>query len=79
MASGTFDNSSINFTVIMRAGEFVDNYLMKHLFIKQLHARYNREGIVIPFPIRTLDVPPEVLERLGSRSKSPKKKSASKK
>ena len=75
----TFDNSSINFTVIMRAGEFVDNYLMKHLFIKQLHARYNREGIVIPFPIRTLDVPPEVLERLGSRPKSPQKRSAPKK
>ncbi len=53
----------------MRAGEFVDGYLMKHEFIKALHARYNREGIVIPFPIRTLDLPPELLRKLGSESK----------
>ena len=61
----TFDGSSINFTVILRAREFVDHYLMKHEFIKRLHARYTKEGIVIPFPIRTLDVPPGVLDRLG--------------
>jgi small-conductance mechanosensitive channel len=67
----TFDSSSINFSVIMRAHEFVDNYLMKHEFIKRLHARYNQEGIVIPWPIRTLDVPPEVLERLGAGSTAP--------
>jgi len=60
----TFDSSSINFTVIMRAKEFVDNYLMKHEFIKRLHARYRTENIVIPFPIRTLDVPPELVDRL---------------
>jgi small-conductance mechanosensitive channel len=67
----TFDSSSINFSVIMRAHEFVDNYLMKHEFIKRLHARYQQEGIVIPWPIRTLDIPPEVLERLGARSGGP--------
>jgi small-conductance mechanosensitive channel len=67
----TFDSSSINFSVIMRAREFVDNYLMKHEFIKRLHARYKQENIVIPWPIRTLDVPEAVLERLGPRSKTP--------
>lgn len=61
----TFDSSSINFTVILRAKEYVDNFLIKHEFIKRLHARYDQEGIVIPWPIRTLDVPREVLERLG--------------
>jgi small-conductance mechanosensitive channel len=50
----TFGDSSINFTVILRAGEFVDQYLIKHEFIKRLHARFECEGIVIPFPIRTL-------------------------
>ncbi len=65
----TFDNSSINFTVIMRAGEFLDNYLMKHEFIKALHARYNQEGISIPFPIRTLDVPQDLLKKLGVKPK----------
>jgi hypothetical protein len=40
--------------VILRAREFVDQYLIKHEFVKRLHARFNQEGIVIPFPIRTL-------------------------
>jgi small-conductance mechanosensitive channel len=50
----TFGDSSVNFTVILRAREFVDQYLIKHEFIKRLHARFEREGIVIPFPIRTI-------------------------
>jgi small-conductance mechanosensitive channel len=50
----TFADSSINFTVILRAREYVDQYLIKHEFIKRLHARFDREGIVIPFPIRTM-------------------------
>jgi small-conductance mechanosensitive channel len=50
----TFGDSSINFTVILRAREFVDQYLIKHEFIKRLHARFGQEGISIPFPIRTL-------------------------
>lgn len=50
----TFGDSSINFTVILRAQEFVDQYLVKHEFIKRLHAAFEHEGIVIPFPIRTL-------------------------
>lgn len=71
----TFDSSSINFSVIMRAREFVDNYLMKHEFIKRLHARYKQENIVIPWPIRTLDVPPELLERLGVQAAGSEPKS----
>jgi small-conductance mechanosensitive channel len=50
----TFGDSSINFTVILRAREFVDQYLVKHEFVKRLHDRYRREGITIPFPIRTI-------------------------
>lgn len=50
----TFGDSSINFTVILRAKEFVDQYLLKHEFVKRLHKRYNQEGITIPFPIRTI-------------------------
>jgi small-conductance mechanosensitive channel len=51
----TFGESSVNFTVILRAREFVDQYLIKHEFVKRLHARLTEENIVIPFPIRTLD------------------------
>ena len=52
----TFGDSSINFTVILRVEEFVSGYLVKHEFIKRLQKRFKAEGIVIPFPIRTLDV-----------------------
>lgn len=51
----TFADSSINFTAILRAKEFADQYLIKHEFVKQLHRRFADEGIVIPFPIRTLE------------------------
>ncbi|MBI1977928.1 MAG: mechanosensitive ion channel family protein [Candidatus Omnitrophica bacterium] len=64
----TFGDSSINFTVILRAREFVDQYLIKHEFIKALHERYQQEGIVIPFPIRTLDLSKETLATLTNRS-----------
>ena len=50
----TFGDSSINFSVILRGQEYTSQYLMKHEFIKALHARYKKEGIEIPFPIRTV-------------------------
>jgi small-conductance mechanosensitive channel len=52
----TFDDFSVKFSVIMRAKEYVDQYLIKHEFIKRLHKRYQQEGIEIPFPIRTVYV-----------------------
>jgi small-conductance mechanosensitive channel len=62
----TFDSSSINFAVTMRCKEFTDSYLIKHEFIKRLHVRYATEHIVIPSPIRTLDLPERVLDLLAS-------------
>jgi small-conductance mechanosensitive channel len=50
----TFSDFSINFTVILRAKEYVNKYLITHEFIKRLHRRYQSEGIEIPFPIRTV-------------------------
>ncbi len=50
-----FGDSSVNFNVILRAREFVDQYLVKHEFIKRLHARFAKEGIVIPYPIRAIN------------------------
>lgn len=51
----TFGDFSINFSVILRAREFVDQYLIKHEFIKRLHQRYKKEGIIIPYPIRAIN------------------------
>jgi small-conductance mechanosensitive channel len=49
-----FADSSINFNVILRSGDFTSQFVIKHEFIKALHERYNQEGIEIPFPIRTV-------------------------
>ena len=51
----TFADFSINFSVILRGKEFVDNYLITHEFIKALHKRYAQEGIIIPYPIRAIN------------------------
>jgi small-conductance mechanosensitive channel len=50
----TFGDSSINFIVILRVSEFEEKFIIQHEFVKRLHRRFNSEGIVIPFPIRTV-------------------------
>jgi small-conductance mechanosensitive channel len=56
----TFGDPGIGFSVILRAREFVDQYLIKHEFVKRLHRRFAAEGIAIP--IKSLaqrhDAPP---------------------
>ena len=49
-----FADSSINFDVYLHVKAFVDQYTVKHEFIKRLHKRYREEGIDIPFPVRTV-------------------------
>ena len=51
-----FGDSSVNFTVTLRVREFADQFLVKHEFVIRLHERYGREGIVIPYPVRTVYV-----------------------
>jgi small-conductance mechanosensitive channel len=50
----TFGDSGIQFTVVLRAHEFVNQYLLKHEFVKRLLERYRKEGIEIPYPVRTV-------------------------
>ena len=50
----TFGESSIDLMVNLRGATFADQYLIKHEFIKRIHERFSKEGIVIPYPIRTL-------------------------
>jgi small-conductance mechanosensitive channel len=49
-----FTDSSIKFLVILRVKEYGAQFEMKHEFIKRLKKRFDKEGIVIPFPIRTV-------------------------
>ena len=55
----SFADSSINFNVIMRAADFSNQFILKHEFIKRLHARYDKENIQIPFPVRTVYIKEE--------------------
>ncbi|MBI4711989.1 MAG: mechanosensitive ion channel family protein [Planctomycetes bacterium] len=51
----TFDASSINFKVFLRAQDITASPLIKHEFIKRLHLRYKENGICIPYPIRAIN------------------------
>jgi len=50
-----FGDHSINFTVGLKAKEFSDQHLIRHEFIKCLHKRYSKEGVIIPYPIRAIN------------------------
>jgi small-conductance mechanosensitive channel len=45
---------SLNFTIICRAREFTDQYLIRHEMYKRIFKRFREEGIEIPFPVRTV-------------------------
>ena len=49
-----FGDSSINLKVFFKVYSYGAQWPIFHEFIKQLLVRYNKEGINIPFPIRTL-------------------------
>ena len=51
-----FADSSIQFNVILRIKSVLDQHLIRHELIKQLHLRYRQEGIQIPFPVRTIKI-----------------------
>ncbi len=55
----TFAASSVNFTVILRGQEVVDQYLIKHEFMKFLHKRYAKEGIMFAPSIPVINLEPE--------------------
>ncbi len=50
----TFGDSSINMNVSLNVKEYSKQYMVKHQFIKRLHTRFKAEGIIIPYPIRTI-------------------------
>lgn len=52
-----FGESSINFWVVLHATVYTKQLKLKHEFIKEITRRYREEGINIPFPIRTINMP----------------------
>ena len=59
-----FGDSSIQFNVALRARDFTGTAEVRHEFVKRVQARFRQEGIVIPYPVRTLDFPAGNLEGL---------------
>ena len=51
-----FGDSNIDFKVIMQAKTFSDHYLMTHEFMKKLKTAFDKAGITISFPVRTVEV-----------------------
>jgi small-conductance mechanosensitive channel len=49
-----FGESSINFALVFRVKQFVDRGAVIHELVKRLKARYEQEGIEIPFPQRVV-------------------------
>ena len=50
----SFGDSSINYNLVIQCNNYPAQYLATHELVKAIHARFNREGIEIPFPIRTV-------------------------
>lgn len=57
--------SGVRLTAGLSAATLADSHVVRHQFLKRLTARFRQEGIVIPFPTRTIDLAPGALERLG--------------
>ncbi|MGD0230731.1 MAG: mechanosensitive ion channel family protein [Syntrophorhabdales bacterium] len=54
----TLGDWGVKFIIIMKVSEFVDQYEIRHEFIKRLTRKYRDEGIVIPFPTSTVHLQP---------------------
>ncbi|MDJ0660633.1 MAG: mechanosensitive ion channel family protein [Crocosphaera sp.] len=59
-----FDYFSINLTIYLKVHEqeFFEHLAIKHRFLKELHKRYQAEGIEIPFPIKSAYFPPQRID-----------------
>ena len=51
-----FGDSAIQMTVIVRANDVLDRFEIRSALLRRLHSRFRAEGIVIPFPMRTVQV-----------------------
>jgi small-conductance mechanosensitive channel len=63
--------TSVICSVMLRAQEFTDQFLIRHEFIKRLHVRYGREGIVVPYA----PVDPRALPSIATSERQPKPES----
>lgn len=60
-----FGDSSLDFTLICQVKEYVDQYLAQHELRRRILLRFRKEGIEIPFPIRTVHLRTDGLPLTG--------------
>ncbi|MBT7903366.1 mechanosensitive ion channel [Candidatus Woesearchaeota archaeon] len=70
----TFGESNIEFSIILRVEHFVDQYRVKHEFIKALKDRYDQENIEISWPVRKIYYDNQVANKLKLQTKPVRKK-----
>lgn len=58
-----FGDSALNLTLVVHVSDFTKQFAVQDVLRRRILARFRREGISIPFPIRTLDLPPGSLKR----------------
>ncbi|HYV86421.1 MAG TPA: mechanosensitive ion channel family protein [Patescibacteria group bacterium] len=59
-----FGETGLKLNVVLSSSGIKAAALVRHEFVKRLIERYRRDGILVPFPTRTLDVPLGLLRTL---------------
>ena len=59
-----FADSSINMRVWLATDLYENQFIMQHLFIQRLQKRFKQEGIIIPFPIRTIEIAEDSIKKI---------------
>jgi small-conductance mechanosensitive channel len=70
-AFDSFGESNVDFWMFMQAQDRIASFQLKSNLIKSLYKRFAEEGIVINYPMRTLQFPNEFFYRdavMGSES-----------
>ena len=80
-----FGESNVDFWLFVQAKDRMGTFIVRSTLMRELHQRFAEEGIVINYPVRTLQFPPDwspqaMLERGpvegdGSASTTPRKRS----
>ncbi|KZS40183.1 hypothetical protein AWE51_25120 [Aquimarina aggregata] len=63
-----FADSSINMKVWLATDLYENQFKMRHQFIQRLQKRFKEEGIIIPFPIRTIEITEDSIKKLKKLS-----------
>lgn len=66
-----FGQSSLDFSLIVQVRQFTDQYLVQSELRRRIVARFQQEGIQIPFPTRTLILDESTRKLLGGTGPKP--------